>query len=82
MSWFPDSTRIAYGVADTLVIADVRDGQSRRVKSPVQGRPVRTSAVSPDGARIAVYISGDGDWTYDLHSGEFTRGVDDNRSEE
>jgi hypothetical protein len=69
-SWFPDGTRIAYGMGDTLVIADVRGGESRRVKSPVAGRPVQVSAVSADGARVSFQVSGSGGWIYDLHSGE------------
>jgi Tol biopolymer transport system component len=80
-SWFPDGTRIAYGVRDTLVIADVRGDESRRVKSPVPGRPVQVASVSADGSRIVLYVSGDGAWTYDLHSGRFTR-VNDSGSEE
>jgi hypothetical protein len=70
-SWFPDGSRIAYGMGDTLVIADVRGGESRRVKSPVPGRPVQVSAVSSDGARVSFQVAGSGTWTYDLHSGEF-----------
>jgi hypothetical protein len=72
-SWFPDGSRIAYGVGDTLVIAGIRGDESRRVKSPVPGRPVQVTSVSGDGSRIVVYVSGDGAWTYDLHSGQFTR---------
>jgi hypothetical protein len=70
-SWFPDGARIAYGVGDTLVIADVRGGESRRVKSPIPGRPLRVSAISADGARVSFLVSGSGAWTYDLHSGGF-----------
>jgi hypothetical protein len=72
-SWFPDGTRIAYGVGDTLVIADVRGDESRRVKSPVPGRPVQVASVSADSSRIVLYVSGDGAWIYDLHSGQFAR---------
>jgi hypothetical protein len=80
-AWFPGGDRIAYGVDDTLVIADVSGGRSHRVKSPVAGGLVRMPAVSPDSTRIAFQVLRDGVWTYDLVSGELRRILADSSAE-
>jgi Tol biopolymer transport system component len=81
-SWFPDGNRIAYSVEDRLVIADLRDGTTRTVRSPVRGRLVRTPAVSPDGRSIVFQVYRDGVWLLNVASGVTRRVLADRAAEE
>lgn len=81
-SWFPDGNRIAYSVEDRLVIADLRDGTTRVVRSPVRGRLVRTPAVSPDGRSIVFQVYRDGVWLLSVATGITSRVLADRAAEE
>jgi len=81
-SWFPDGNRIAYSVEDRLVIADLRGGARRVVRSPLRGHLVRTPAVSPDGRSIVFQVHHDGVWLLDVTSGAMHRVLADRAAEE
>jgi hypothetical protein len=81
-SWFPDGDRLAYSVEDTLVIASLRDGSSRVLRSPRRGRLIRTPAVSPDGKWIVFQVHRDGVWLLDVSSGSMRRVLGDLTAEE
>jgi Tol biopolymer transport system component len=81
-SWFPDGHRIAYSVEDRLVLADLTDGTTRIVRSPVAGRRVRTPAVSPDGQRVVFQVHRDGTWLLDVATGAMRRVIADRTAEE
>jgi Tol biopolymer transport system component len=72
-SWFPDGDRLCYTHEDGLVLLDVRDGSRRIYPSPQDGRLGRTTAVSPDGSRIAFQVYGDGIWLMELEYGSVRR---------
>lgn len=81
-SWFPDGHRIAYSLEDRLVVLDTRTGHRRSFRSPMQGRLVRTPAVSPGGDRIAFQVQRDGMWMLDLGTGRTTRVLADRSAQE
>jgi Tol biopolymer transport system component len=81
-SWFPDGRRIAYGQDDGLIVQDLQSGVTRRYRSPITGRAVRTPAVSPDGRRIIFQVSRDGAWLLDLSTGKMRQVLDDPTAEE
>ena len=81
-SWFPDGRQIAFAQEEALVVQDVQSGTTRRYRSPITGRSVRTPAVSPDGRRIIFQVSRDGAWLLDLSSGKMRRVLDDPTAEE
>ena len=81
-SWFPDGDRLAYSVEDTLVIASLRDGVSRVLRSPRRGRLIRTPAVSPDGKWIVFQVYRDGVWLLNVSNGSMRRVLGDLTAEE
>jgi Tol biopolymer transport system component len=80
-SWFPDG-RLAYSVEDTLVIADLSNGTTRVLRSPLRGRLVRTPAVSPDGRWIVFQVYRDGVWLLDVGAMTMRRVLADAAAEE
>jgi Tol biopolymer transport system component len=54
----------------------------RSYPTPLQGRIVRTPAVSPDGARVIFQVWRDGAWLLDLATGEMRRVLNDPAAEE
>lgn len=81
-AWFPDGRRIAYS-NETRLIVRALDGSSERIfNSPVQGRLVRTPAVSPDGQRIMFQVYRNGAWLLDLRDGSMRRVLADPSAEE
>ena len=81
-AWFPDGQQIAYS-HETRLIVRTLDGSSQRVfNSPVQGRLVRTPAVSPDGQRIMFQVYRNGAWLLDLRDGSMRRVLADPSAEE
>jgi hypothetical protein len=81
-SWFPDGRRIAYSHEDRLVVHDLETGEERVFPSPLEGRQVRTPAVSPDGRRIVFQVDRDGTWLLDLPGGRARRVLEDPTAEE
>jgi Tol biopolymer transport system component len=81
-SWFPDNRRICYTHEDALIVLDLENGRWRRFRSPVQGRLVRTPAVSPDGTTIVFQVFRDGAWTLDMRDGSMRRVLADPTAEE
>jgi hypothetical protein len=81
-SWFPDNRRIAYSHEDTLMVMDLRTGEATRYQTPVNGRLVRTPAVSPDGTKIIFQAFRDGAWLLDLADGSMRRVLTDPTAEE
>lgn len=81
-AWFPDGQRIAYS-HETRLIVRALDGSGERIfNSPVQGRLVRTPAVSPDGQRIMFQVYRNGAWLLDLRDGSMRRVLADPSAEE
>ena len=81
-SWFPDSERFAYSHEDRLIIADRAGRRQASYASPIDGRLVRTPAVSPDGSRIVFQVYRDGAWLLDVASGQMRQVLDDPSAEE
>jgi Tol biopolymer transport system component len=81
-SWFPDGERIAYSVEDTLVIANLKSGTTRTVRSPRRGRLIRTPAVSPDGNWVVFQVQRDGVWLLDSSTMTMRRVLADATAEE
>ncbi len=81
-AWFPDGQRIAYSHETRLVIRAL-DGSGEQVfNSPVQGRLIRTPAVSPDGKKIMFQVYRNGAWLLDLRDGSMRRVLADPTAEE
>jgi len=81
-AWFPDGERIAYS-HETRLIVRALDGSGERIfNSPVQGRLIRTPAVSPDGQRIMFQVYRNGAWLLDLRDGSMRRVLADPSAEE
>lgn len=81
-SWFPDGRKIAFAHEDGLVVQDIQSGTTRRYRSPISGRGVRTPAVSPDGRHVIFQVSRDGAWLLDLSKGDMRRVLDDPTADE
>lgn len=81
-SWFPDNRRIAYAHEDKLVVTDLSTGKSTQFRSPVNGRLVRTPAVSPNGSKIVFQVYRDGVWMLDVGTSAMTRILLDPSAEE
>jgi hypothetical protein len=76
-TWFPNGERLAYSHGATLVIVDIDTGSSRRIESPVPGRRLRASSVSPDGRYVAMPLEQDGVWLLEVRTGRMHRIVQD-----
>lgn len=81
-SWFPTGDRIAYSVADRLILVDLHTGAERAFAPPRPGREVRSPAVSPDGRRVVFQVVGDGTWLLEVGNGSMRRVLDDPTSGE
>jgi hypothetical protein len=81
-SWFPDGRRMAYGHETDLVVLDLETGRRRQYESPVEGRPIRTPAVSPDGKRVMFQVDRDGAWLLELSDGSMRKVLSDPSAEE
>jgi Tol biopolymer transport system component len=81
-SWFPDGERIAYSVEDTLVVANLKSGRMRTVRSPRRGHLIRTPAVSPDGKWVVFQVQRDGVWLLDSSTMRMRRVLADATAEE
>ena len=81
-SWFPDGRRIAYSHEDRLLIDEAGRRRPRAYRSPIEGRLVRTPAVSPDGTKIVFQVLRDGMWLLDLADGSMRRVLADPTAEE
>jgi hypothetical protein len=81
-SWFPDDRRIAYSREDALVVMDLQTGETTRYPTPVEGKLVRTPAVSPDGSEIIFQVFRHGAWVLDLVDGSMQRVLADPTAEE
>jgi len=76
-SWFPDGRRIAYSRDAELVVLDIETGREAVFDSPVDRRPIRSPAVSPDGRHVMFQVVRDGAWLLDVPSGSVRRILDD-----
>jgi cytoskeletal protein RodZ len=81
-SWFPDGQRIAYSHETRLIVLDLESGAERVYPSPIQGRLVRTPAVSPDGRRIMFQVHRDGAWLLNVSDGSMRKVLSDPTAEE
>ena len=81
-SWFPDGQRVAYSLETRLVILDLQSGGTTTYRSPVNGRLLRTPAVSPDGRRIIFQVYREGVWLLDVRTGLMQPVLDDPTAEE
>ncbi len=76
-TWFPNGERLAYSHGATLVIVDIETASSRRIDSPVPGRRLRASSVSPDGRYVAMPLERDGVWLLEVRTGRMHRIIQD-----
>jgi hypothetical protein len=76
-SWFPDGRRIAYSRDAKLVMLDIETGREAAFDSPVDRRPIRSPAVSPDGRHVMFQVVRDGAWLLAVPSGSVRRILDD-----
>lgn len=81
-SWFPDGRRIAYSLEDSLIVLDTATGARDVFPTPVEGRLVRTPAVSPSGEHILFQVHRDGVWLLTLQDRSMTRALADGSAEE
>jgi TolB protein len=81
-SWFPDGRRVLYTHEDELTVLDLTTGRSRAYRSPIEGRLVRTAAVSPDGDKVMFQVFRNGAWLLDLTDGSMRRVLTDPTAEE
>jgi hypothetical protein len=76
-SWFPDGRRIAYSRDAKLVVLDIESRREAAFDSPVDRRPIRSPAVSPDGQHVMFQVVRDGAWLLAVPSGSVRRILDD-----
>ena len=76
-SWFPDGRRIAYSRDAKLVVLDIETGREAVFDSPVDRRPIRSPAVSPNGEHVMFQVVRDGAWLLAVQSGSVRRILDD-----
>ena len=81
-SWFPDGRRIGYSHEDRFIVLELDSERSSSYPSPIEGRLVRTPAVSPDGRYVIFQVYRDGGWLLDLTDGSMRRVLDDPSAEE
>jgi Tol biopolymer transport system component len=81
-SWFPDGTRIGYSHETRFIVLEIDPERASSYPSPIEGRLVRTPAVSPDGRHVIFQVSRDGGWMLDLTDGSMRRVLDDPTAEE
>ena len=80
-SWFPDGRRIAYSRDAKLVVLDTETRREVEFPSPLRGRPIRGTAVSPDGRHVVFDVLQDGAWLLALPGGSARRLLDDPTAE-
>jgi cytoskeletal protein RodZ len=76
-SWFPDGSRIAYSRDAKLVVLHIETGREAVFDSPVERRPIRSPAVSPDGQHVMFQVVRDGAWLLSVPSGSVRRILED-----
>ena len=81
-SWLPDGRGVVFSHEDRIVQLSLLDGRTRTYRTPLEGRIVRTPAVSPDGRRVVFQVWRDGVWILDLASGTMHRLLADPTAEE
>jgi hypothetical protein len=81
-SWFPDGRSLCYSHDDRLFIATTGGGAAKSFASPIEGRLIRTPAVSPDGRQIVFQVYRDGAWLLDIDTGAMRRLLADPSAEE
>ena len=81
-AWFPDGQRIAYSHEKRLIIRSLDGGDERVFNTPIEGRLIRTPAVSPDGRRVMFQVHKDGAWLLDVEKGAMRRVLTDATAEE
>jgi hypothetical protein len=81
-SWLPDGRSVVFSHEDRIVRLSLSDGRMRSYPTPVQGRIVRTPAVSPDGHHVVFQVWHDGAWILDLADGAMRRLLADPTAEE
>jgi hypothetical protein len=81
-SWFPDNRRICYTHEDKVIVLDLDTGHTREFGSPIEGRLVRTPAVSPDGTKVIFQVFRNGAWLLDLEDGSMRCVLTDPTAEE
>ena len=81
-SWFPDDRRICYTHEDKVIVLDLETAHTREFRSPVEGRLVRTPAVSPDGTKVIFQVFRNGAWILDLEDGSMRCVLTDPTAEE
>jgi Tol biopolymer transport system component len=81
-SWFPDDRRICYTHEDKIVLMDLETRRTWTFNSPMEGRQVRTPAVSPDGTKVIFQVRRDGAWILDLTDRSMRRVLTDPTAEE
>lgn len=81
-SWLPDGRSVVFSHEDRIVRLSLSDGRTRTYPTPVQGRIVRTPAVSPDGHQVVFQVWRDGAWILDLADGAMRRLLADPTAEE
>ncbi|HET7217957.1 MAG TPA: hypothetical protein VFJ02_07905 [Vicinamibacterales bacterium] len=81
-SWFPDGQKIGYSHENRFIVLDIANERSSSYPSPIEGRLVRTPAVSPDGRLVIFQVYRDGGWLLDLNDGSMRRVLEDPSAEE
>ena len=76
-TWFPGGERLCYGHGSSIAVANVETGVTRRYPSPLTGRTVGRSSVSPNGRQVAFALERDGIWLLDVGTGRMRRVIED-----